>query len=103
MRKIPARTACDWAVAIWVILTLANFLVFALIALHLGGTAVSGRVSDGHFFLGSHSRYTEVSRQVFIYSRWHCYSVFITFAVSFAAAFGLQRRGRDGKRQTPGA
>lgn len=96
MRILKNKTACNWAITIWMILTLANFLVFAVIALHLGGTAVNGKISDSHFFWGSHSHYTEVSRQVFNYSKWHVYSVYFTFALSFVAAFLV---GRYGKRK----
>ena len=99
MRTLNMKTAHDWALPIWVIVTLVNFGVFALIALHLGGTAANGKISGGHFFLGSHSQYTEVSSHVFTYSKWHYYSVVVTFAVSFVATLFLQLRGRYRKRQ----
>jgi hypothetical protein len=33
-----------------------------------GGDALGGKVEDGHFYLGSHGRYTEVSRPGYIAS-----------------------------------
>ena len=90
MANLINKSAYAWVV----VLALANFLVFVLVSIHLGGDAVSGKVSDGHFFLGSHSHYTEVSRGVFIYSKWHTYSVFVTFPMAFIAAYLSSRSHR---------
>ena len=51
--------------------TSINFLVFFAVALYLGGDALSGKEEHGRYFLGSHGRYTEVSAQVFQYSKVH--------------------------------
>ncbi len=101
MRTIKIKTAYDMAVIILIIVTLVNFLVFTLIALHLGGAAMNGKISDGHFYLGMYSHYTEVSRQVFTYSRWHGYSVYLTFTLSFVATF-LLSHGHYGKTERQG-
>lgn len=71
-----------------------NFLVFFAVSLYLGGDAVSGKIDNGHFYLSSHGRYTEVSARVFAYSRWHTYSVWLTHSAALIAACWLWRRER---------
>jgi hypothetical protein len=48
-----------------------------VIAGHLGGDAVNGKIVDGHFYRGSHGQFREVSEAIFDYSRWHVRSVFV--------------------------
>jgi len=52
-------------VAIW------NFAVFVMLLLYLGGDALNGKVDAGHFYLGQHGKFVEVSALVFRYSYWH--------------------------------
>lgn len=92
MRIVNMKTAFDWTMIFLMIVTLTNFIVFTVIALYLGGTAMNGRISEGHFYLGQYGHYLEVSRHVFIYSQWHGYSVFVTFVLSFIAAFFMRSR-----------
>jgi len=68
-----------------------NFLVFVGVALLIGGDAVNGHQSDGRYFLANHGRYTEVSRDVFTYSRVHCYTIFCSWPLIVLSAFMLQR------------
>ncbi len=70
---------------------LVNFAAFWLIAVYLGGDAVNGKVQGDHFYLMSHGKYTEVSRAVFDYSKWHVYSVWITHPLAFIAGFWYYR------------
>lgn len=67
-------------------LGLGNFLAFIVIDIMLGGDALSGHVLNGHYYLGNHGIYTQVSRIVFIYSECHAYSALIGLALAFAAA-----------------
>jgi hypothetical protein len=86
---------------VWVylfFLALVNFFAFALVALYLGGDAVNGKIADGHYYLGSHGHYTEVSAGVFTYSRLHTYSVFVTHSLAFLGAFVLSLRGKGTPR-----
>ena len=57
---------------------MTNFVVFFLGALYLGGDAVNGRTVDGHYFLANKGHLTEVSHAVFMYSKCHTLSIFIT-------------------------
>jgi hypothetical protein len=66
-----------------VILAFVNFFSFIFIDLYLGGDALNGYARDGHYFLCSHGRYTEVGRAVWTYSYWHAISVFITHGLVF--------------------
>jgi hypothetical protein len=65
---------------LWIIFFggIANLAVFMGVADQLGGDALNGRVEAGHYYLGSHGRLTEVSRDVFTYSWWHAVSLMVT-------------------------
>jgi hypothetical protein len=63
-----------------------NFAAFWLGAVYLGGDGLSGGIRDGHYLLMSHGVSTEVSREVFEYSRLHARSIEFTHPVGFAAA-----------------
>ena len=65
------------------LLAFANFAVFIALDIYLGGDALNGHARDGHYFLGSHGRYTEVTRAVWTYSRWHAISVIATHGLMF--------------------
>ena len=71
-------------------ITVLNFLLFVAIAWHLGGDAVNGKAEAGRFYLhgvrveNGVKVYTEVSERVFNYSRWHVYSIFITWPLLMA-------------------
>ena len=71
-----------------------NFASFVIIAVHLGGDALNGKVENGRYFLSNHGRLTEVSADVFSYSRWHAESVFVTHALGMCAMAGLFVIGR---------
>jgi hypothetical protein len=91
MRGDTLRTLCKWAVGI----ALFNFLLFWVAAVYLGGDAVNGKTDKGRFFLMSHGRYTEVSADLFTYSKWHAYSLWLTHPLAFVAAYVLLRgKGR---------
>lgn len=81
-------TWMKWAAGIWI----ANFFAFTLGAGYLGGDAISGYAKDGHYFLALHGHAHEVSRSVFLYSKWHAISAIASFAILFPAALMLKRR-----------
>ena len=76
---------------------LLNFVAFVAIATYLGGDAVNGKVEDGRYYLYGmrteygHKVYTEVSKSVFDYSRWHIYSLCATFALVIVTAVAENR------------
>ncbi|HXD52780.1 MAG TPA: hypothetical protein VN689_12855, partial [Burkholderiales bacterium] len=59
-------------------LGLVNFALYLIGAIYLGGDAINGKIVDGHYFLMSHGRYTEVSADISNYSKWHVYSTWVT-------------------------
>ncbi len=56
----------------------ANMLACGIVASVLGGDAISGHESAGHYFLGDHGRFTEVSKLIFELSRLHVLSTLIS-------------------------
>lgn len=75
----------------------ANFLLFCAISLYLGGTAGNGRVSFGHYMLGDHGVFVEVSYTTYTYSRVHLATVCIThpLAIVFGAEGNRRKRLHD--------
>lgn len=55
-----------------------NFVLFFIIAVCLGGDALSGGVIDGKYYLSNHGQLTEVSKWIFIYSKIHTLSLLVT-------------------------
>lgn len=88
------------ALPLLTIIALVNFGVFVAVAIHLGGDAVNGKVEGGHYYLygvraeSGHKVYTEVSKSVFTYSKWHVYSIFVTWPLMLLAGFAANRRER---------
>jgi hypothetical protein len=69
-----------------------NFFAFFGIALLIGGDALNGHSDHGHFYLSSHGHETEVSESVFLYSKIHLISVFITIPAAMIACAILYRQ-----------
>ena len=67
------------------VIAILNFLAFIIVALLIGGDAVNGKVADGKYYVAEHGNYTKVTEAVFTYSRYHCYSVWITHPVGILA------------------
>ena len=83
-----------------VILPFVNFFLYALIAEILGGDAVNGKVDGGRYYLGLHGQYTEVSRAVFTYSKYHTYAIWATsiLFLTTAAILEIKRRREASKK-----
>ena len=86
------------AAHVFMLVTILNFVIFAAVATYLGGDAVNGRIEGGRYYLfgvrtenGWKKRHTEVSERVFTYSKWHAYSVIVTWPLMMAAGIGAQR------------
>ena len=79
-RRIPASSRKDFNMKkvknIFGYLAIINFVSFLASTIYLGGDALSGKIENGHFFLSSHGRLTEVNEDVFEYSKCHGLSVF---------------------------
>ena len=84
-------------------LGLVNFALYFIGAIYLGGDAINGKIVDGHYFLMSHGRYTEVSADISNYSKWHVYCTWVTHLLAFAAGFWYWRIKRAGRTVFQGA
>lgn len=78
------------------IVVLVNFFAFALVAFHLGGDALSGKIEAGRYFLGYKGGYTLVSKQVFEYSKVHELSVVVTLPLAILTGFLFGRPKTSG-------
>ena len=67
------------------VIGIVNFLAFVIVAVSIGGDALSGKVESGRYYLSHHGDLTEVSPRVWHYSRVHTISVLITHPL---AVFG---------------
>lgn len=67
-------------------IAILNFLLFFVIAWLIGGDAVNGKAEGGHYYLANHGQLTEVSYFVYMYSKLHVYSVFITLPLVVLAS-----------------
>ncbi|MBL8186751.1 MAG: hypothetical protein JNK38_02015 [Acidobacteria bacterium] len=90
------RKSFEFAYPIFSVLTILNFLVFVGLTLHLGGDALNGKTDAGRYFLFGYNAhtgkkgYTEVNEVIFQYSRWHAYSVIITWLLMLAGSITLK-------------
>jgi hypothetical protein len=75
-------------------LGIGNFAVFFVLALHLGGDAINGGVIDGRYFLSNHGHLTEVTQDVFTYSKWHALSLFVTHPLAMLSAWLISRQAK---------
>jgi hypothetical protein len=82
------------------LLWIANFAIYAAVALWLGGDAVNGHSEAGHYFLAMHGHATEVSRGVFKFSRWYTYFLMAHFSIALVCGVIQQRAA---KRLAPAA
>ena len=67
------------------VFNIINFLVFVGVAKKLGGDAINGKIEGGRYFLASHGHFTEVSANVFAYSRVHATSLVVTVPMGLLA------------------
>ena len=87
-RSRPAAVMVPTLIVL-VAVAILNFLSFVAISHRLGGDALNGKIENGHYYLASHGRFTEVSANVFAYSRFHTLSLFVTHLIGMCAMGGL--------------
>ena len=69
------------------VLAALNFVVLLIITAQIGGDAMNGKIEAGHYFVGNHGVYTEVSRRVWILSYLRTLSTIFTHGFFFLNAF----------------
>jgi len=67
-------TRSKWIVYSTFALAFTNCVVFDVVSVYLGGDALNGHVTAGHYFLCAHGGCTEVVESVWKYSYWHALS-----------------------------
>jgi hypothetical protein len=67
-------------------LAILNFTALVLGMIFLGGDALNGHVVDGRHYLSGHGKLTEVSPDVFQYSRLHIIASFVLLAIAALSA-----------------
>lgn len=81
-----------------VVVALLNFGLFLAGTIFVGGDAWNGKVEGQKYYVWGyhHGRkgYTEVSQAVFEYSKWHAFSVIVTWPLGMLAVVVSQRKGR---------
>jgi hypothetical protein len=70
-RKAPASRRYRLTYALAVALVLLNFVWAFAEASSIGGTALGGKVVDGHYFVNQGRTYTEVSKATWEWSFFH--------------------------------
>ena len=80
---------------------LINFFVFAIGCLVLRGDAINGKVENGRYFVRQGREYREVPRAVFLYSKFHLYSVIVTHVSAMALGFYANHIRKRRSPKTP--
>jgi hypothetical protein len=78
-----------------------NFASFWIVAVIIGGDAVSNPPQDGRYYVSEHGHRTEVSRSVYEYSLFHARSVWVTHPLAFLGGYLLY--SEDKKRKAKAA
>jgi hypothetical protein len=73
-----------WVVYPTVVLAMAIFLAFTIYSSYLGGAALNGYVTAGHYFVCEHGHCVEVSSSAWQLSSWLGYAWFAAFVLMFA-------------------
>jgi hypothetical protein len=87
---------------------IVNFIAFSVISSRIGGSAMNGYTHDGHYFVGSHGAYTEVSAETWQRNRLHGRSVGVSYVLAIGSFLLVQygptlyRRLRRGARGAGG-
>jgi hypothetical protein len=72
------RSALPYLAVAAAVIGFVNFFWFFAESASLGGDAVNGYQLGGHYFVGSHGTYTEVSRSAWEWSQLHATSLVVT-------------------------
>jgi len=76
-------------------MAILNFVSFVAITLIYGGDAFYGKIEAGHYFIGHHLRYTEVSRRFFEFNRIQGSSISFTHTLAIAVWIWYLSRHKD--------
>jgi len=81
------------------VVTVLNFGVWGVLNSVIRGDAINGKIEHGKYYVAMKSRYTEVSRGVYLYSYVHTCTNFVLFPVTILSALlGIRANVRKAKR-----
>jgi hypothetical protein len=83
VRPVTAAMRFRYCAQAFVIMAFVNFTSFWIISLLAGGSAFTGKIEGGRYFLREHHGFTEVGRGFYEFLYYHECSVFITFPLAF--------------------
>jgi hypothetical protein len=66
---------------------IGSFLLFSVIGMFIGGSAMLGASHGDHYFVGQHGHLTEVPFGLWLYSWVHTLSQAVTFPLAVVSAF----------------
>ncbi len=93
------RPKLQLTIGLFSIIAILNFLLFMVITQNQGGSALNGKVENGHYYLGEHGHYTEVSQAVYLLNQAYEIITLAAFGVTFliGVIYSLFQkfRGRD--------
>ena len=72
---------------IGITIALINYVLFAILWIVIGGSAIHGLAVGGHYFIAEGGRFVQVSRVIFDLSLWQGYGFFITFPIGLGCAW----------------
>lgn len=75
------------------LLVMAFFIAHVIVTERLGGSAANGKVEDGRYYVGSHGKYVEVSRESYYLSLIQSYGLFVIACLCVGLGFVLWRKG----------
>jgi len=79
---MSVRTLCKLGIAVG----LANYVLYAAASFLAGGDALHGQIVSGHYLIQAGRGFVEVSRTLFLFSRWEAYGLLTTFPLGLLCA-----------------
>jgi hypothetical protein len=86
---VPSRF--EKVVQAFLLVAVINFFLFVIGSLVLRGDAINGKVENGRYFVRQGREYKEVPRALFLYSKYHLYSVIVTHLSAMTLGFYSDR------------
>jgi hypothetical protein len=85
-RVLSQSKRSKWIMYSTVALVFPNLVAFTIASYYLGGDALNGYVTAGHYFLCAHGSCTEVGESIWKYSYWHALTALYGIMLVFVEA-----------------
>ena len=89
MRMPAIQRALPYLALVAIVIGFGNFFWFMFESQALGGDALNGYTTAGHYYVASHGKHTEVDAGVWEWSRFHASSIFMTHLLAMGGMFFL--------------